>query len=161
MIMKPRFPLMGGWKTQFNMGYNLPLYTCVGKAASGDFVLTLPFLVENSELAVDEALVRVVLPERADNIQVHAPFPVDGISYSTHVTYLDIIGRPVVEIRASKLTPEESMQVLQISYSFTPVSMLAEPLMVIGGFLVFFYAVIIVRRLDLSILPASTAVKND
>lgn len=55
------------------------------------------------DMVVDEALVRVILPEGASNIELEAPYAVQRLPDTLHFTYLDTKGRPVVEIKAKNL----------------------------------------------------------
>jgi oligosaccharyltransferase complex subunit alpha (ribophorin I) len=61
----PRFPLFGGWKTGFYMGYNLPLanYIFTDASDSSRFVLNITFASDFEDVVVDDLAVRVILPE--------------------------------------------------------------------------------------------------
>lgn len=54
-------------------------------------------------MVVDEALVRIVLPEGASNIELEAPYTVARLPDDLHFTYLDVKGRPVVQLKAKNL----------------------------------------------------------
>ena len=61
--IRPRFPLFGGWKTKYYIGYNVPSYEML--AHSGNrYKLEFPFVDHSYDnLVVDEAEVKVILPE--------------------------------------------------------------------------------------------------
>jgi oligosaccharyltransferase complex subunit alpha (ribophorin I) len=61
----PRYPLMGGWKYDFSVGYSAPLRPFVRSKGWGRYVLAVPFLTPVKDVAVDEVTVRVRLPEGA------------------------------------------------------------------------------------------------
>ena len=42
--VRPRFPLFGGWKTQYTLGYNLPSYEVLSRSGS-EFELSIRFVV--------------------------------------------------------------------------------------------------------------------
>lgn len=42
LMMKPRYPLMGSWVTEFTLGYSLPLEAAVTQAG-GDYTLRFDF----------------------------------------------------------------------------------------------------------------------
>lgn len=70
--LQPRFPLFGGWKIDFILGYGLPLAETVFRPPSGGgFVLNTTFGSPIAGLVVEAMEVRVVLPEGAHSIQVH------------------------------------------------------------------------------------------
>lgn len=54
-------------------------------------------------MVVDDALVRVILPEGATNIEIETPYAVTRLPDSLHFTYLDTKGRPVVQLAAKNL----------------------------------------------------------
>ena len=54
-------------------------------------------------MVVEEALVRIILPEGATNIEVETPYPMTRLPDSLHFTYLDTKGRPVVELSGKNL----------------------------------------------------------
>jgi len=63
----PRFPLFGGWKNAFYIGWNLPLsnYLSVSADDSNQYVLNVSFSAANNFLPIDDYTLRVILPEGA------------------------------------------------------------------------------------------------
>nr|CAG4634736.1 EOG090X04O4 [Alona affinis] len=148
--LRPRFPLFGGWKTHYVIGYNLPTFANLFN--SGDeFVLKMN-LIDHSfdNMVVDEALVRIILPEGAKNIQLEAPYTVTRLPDELHFTYLDVKGRPVVQLKAKNLV-ENHIQEFKLRYNFSRVVMLQEPLLCAMAFFVLFSTFIVYARLDFSI----------
>lgn len=123
-------------------------------------------------MVVDEALVRIVLPEGASNIELETPYPVTRLPDTLHFTYLDVKGRPVVQLSAKNLV-ENHMQefkvfifnlhnvsimiqksiyiFFQLKYTFSKIVMLQEPLLCAAAFFVLFATFIVYARLDFSI----------
>jgi oligosaccharyltransferase complex subunit alpha (ribophorin I) len=61
--LRPRFPLYGGWKTNYILGYNVPSAGFLHSSGS-DFALKIPFIDRLYDNAViEKATVRIVLPE--------------------------------------------------------------------------------------------------
>ena len=46
--VRPRFPLFGGWKTQYTLGYNLPSYEVLSHEGS-QFTLSIRFVVRSND----------------------------------------------------------------------------------------------------------------
>jgi len=154
----PRFPLFGGWKTAFYMGYNLPLHQFLFTSSStGRFVLNTTFAVTIDDVVVDDYTVRVILPEGSKDIQVQTPFSVDSQSSATHFTYLDTSGRPVLVLNKKNVISEHD-KYFQVSYTFTSFSLFSEPILLIGAYFAFFVFVMLYVRLNLGIGP--TKVRN-
>ncbi|KAK3923287.1 Dolichyl-diphosphooligosaccharide--protein glycosyltransferase subunit 1 [Frankliniella fusca] len=148
--LRPRFPLFGGWKTHYVVGYNVPSYEYLYN--SGDqYILKIRFIDHIfDDMIVDDAVTRIILPEGCHNIQVKSPYPIDRLPDSLHFTYLDTKGRPVIVLHKENLI-EHHIQDLEISYSFPRILMLQEPLLLIVALFLLFVLVIIYVRLDFSI----------
>ena len=58
-------------------------------------------IVDN--MVVDEAQIRIILPEGATDIELDTPYAITRLADTLHFTYLDTRGRPVVEISAKNL----------------------------------------------------------
>ena len=69
---------------------------------------------------------------------------------SVLLTYLDITGRPVINLSKKNLV-ENHIQEFRIGYRFPVWMAVREPLMVVAAFLLLFLLVIIYVRLDFSI----------
>ncbi|XP_047488055.1 dolichyl-diphosphooligosaccharide--protein glycosyltransferase subunit 1-like [Penaeus chinensis] len=148
--LRPRFPLFGGWKTHYKIGYNVPSYEYLYN--SGDeFILKMRILDHvYDDVIVDNLIVKVVLPEGVRNIELETPYPVERKADTLHYTYLDTIGRPVITISKKNLV-ESHIQDFSLKYSFPSILMLQEPLLVVVAFFILFITVILYVRLDLTL----------
>jgi len=101
----PRFPMFGGWKTEFLIGYSLPASKTLSVSLDNPnlHVLNLTFSSSFTIGVIDRMTMRVVLPEGATNIQYVAPFEIEDVSMDTRFTYLDTVGRPVLVLKKSNL----------------------------------------------------------
>jgi oligosaccharyltransferase complex subunit alpha (ribophorin I) len=63
----PRFPLFGGWKFGYYMGFNLPVsnYLYNDYNDRSKYVLNMTFAAQMDDVVIDELVVRVILPEGA------------------------------------------------------------------------------------------------
>uniref|UniRef100_A0A674DG72 Dolichyl-diphosphooligosaccharide--protein glycosyltransferase subunit 1 n=1 Tax=Salmo trutta TaxID=8032 RepID=A0A674DG72_SALTR len=148
--VRPRFPLFGGWKTHYIIGYNLPSYEYL--YTLGDQYALKMRLVDHvyDDQVIDSLTVKLILPEGARNVHVETPYPIDRIPDQLHYTYLDTFGRPVLVASKNNLV-EQHIQDVVVHYTFNKVLMLQEPLLVVGAFYILFFTVIIYVRLDFSI----------
>ena len=61
--IRPRFPLFGGWKTRYYIGYSVPSYEMLSYYGNL-YKLEVPFLDHSFDnLVVDNIQVKVILPE--------------------------------------------------------------------------------------------------
>jgi oligosaccharyltransferase complex subunit alpha (ribophorin I) len=134
----PRYPLFGGWKCDFYMGYNAPAEDFLSvETATGRYVLEIEFGSPFERMVVDDAAVRVVLPEGATDIKWTTPFPVDSVEEGNFKTYLDTVGRPTITLRRKNINHHHSAKFM-VSYSFGGFGIYRELVMIIGFLFSFF-----------------------
>ncbi|XP_070594497.1 dolichyl-diphosphooligosaccharide--protein glycosyltransferase subunit 1 [Erythrolamprus reginae] len=158
MEIRPRFPLFGGWKTHYIIGYNLPSYEYLFNLGD-QYALKMRFIDHVfDEQVTDSLTVKIILPEGAKNIHVDSPYDISRNPDELHYTYLDTFGRPVIVAHKSNLV-EQHIQDIVVHYTFNKILMLQEPLLVVGAFYILFFTVILYVRLDFSITkdPAAEA----
>ncbi|KAK9510254.1 hypothetical protein O3M35_005077 [Rhynocoris fuscipes] len=148
--LRPRFPLFGGWKTHYVLGYNVPSYEYLYH--SGDQYKLKMRILDHvfDDMVVDELITKIILPEGSENIHLVLPFSMTRLPDSRHSTYLDTKGRPVVTVTKKNLV-ENHIQQFELDYVFPRILMLQEPLLVAFAFYLLFLLVIIYVRLDFSI----------
>ncbi|KAH8263197.1 hypothetical protein KR044_005797, partial [Drosophila immigrans] len=152
--LRPRFPLFGGWKTQYTLGYNVPSYEYL--YSSGNKYMLKMHLIDHihDNMLIDEAVVNIILPEGSTNIELVTPYSVKRHQNDLMYTYLDTVGRPVISFSKQNLV-ENHISDFTLKYSFSKVSLLQEPLLVIGFIYIIFLFTIVFLRLDLSITSHS------
>ncbi|XP_054818735.1 dolichyl-diphosphooligosaccharide--protein glycosyltransferase subunit 1A isoform X2 [Prosopis cineraria] len=150
--IEPRYPMFGGWKTTFTIGYGLPLEDFLF-AVDGKHVLNITFGSPMKEVVIDNLFVKVVLPEGSREFSASVPFPVKQW-LETKISHLDLVGRPVVVLEKNNVVPEHNVH-FQVYYKFNCLSMLREPLMLITGIFFLFVTCIIYMRVDFSISKSS------
>lgn len=148
--LRPRFPLFGGWKTHYTLGYNAPSFEYLFSSGS-NFLLKMR-LIDHiyDDMIIDDLTVKIILPEGCANIKLIPPYSVNRLADTLHYTYLDTTGRPVITFTKQNLV-ENHIQDFNLSYSFSRILMLQEPLLVVGFFMILFLLVIVWMRLDFSI----------
>merc|ERR1712223_1420052 len=116
--LRPRFPLFGGWKTHYVIGYNVPSYEYLFYS-SDKHVLNMR-LVDHifDDMLVEETEVKVILPEGVSDIKVSTPYPMTRGEDDKHYTYLDTTGRTVVTIYTEKTLTENHIQDFQIGFNY-------------------------------------------
>jgi len=151
--LRPRFPLFGGWKTHYVIGYNVPSYEYLFYSGS-KHVLNMRLLDHlYDDMLVEQLEVRVILPEGVSSVRLATPFPVKRGEDSKHFTYLDIQGRTVVNIfsKPGQLLTESHIQDFQVEFDYPHSSMIMEPLILVAAFMLLYLLAIIYVRLDFSI----------
>ncbi|XP_011495905.1 PREDICTED: dolichyl-diphosphooligosaccharide--protein glycosyltransferase subunit 1 [Ceratosolen solmsi marchali] len=148
--LKLRFPLFGGWKTRYTIGYNVPSYEYLYNLGN-DYILDMRLLDHiYDDMVVDEMTVKIILPEGSNSIKLELPYVSSRLPGSLQYTYLDTTGRPVISV-AKKNLVENHIQNFQLKYTFPKLLMIQEPLLVTVALYLLFLLVIIYVRLDFSI----------
>ncbi|KAJ7283658.1 Ribophorin I [Mycena rebaudengoi] len=149
--LKPRYPIMGGWNYTFTLGWDSPLADSAGwDKATGKYIVQVPILTTIPGSVVNDAEVTIVLPEGAADVEFASPFPPTSTSISTHVTYLDTIGRPTITLHFKDLT-ERHAQPIFVSYTVPLSAHLKKPIAVSVAFFSVFAFALVARRIDLRI----------
>ncbi|XP_013175793.1 PREDICTED: dolichyl-diphosphooligosaccharide--protein glycosyltransferase subunit 1 [Papilio xuthus] len=148
--LRPRYPLFGGWRSHYTLGYNVPSYEYLYH--SGNEYLLKMRVVDHifDDMQIDELITKIVLPEGSTNIKINIPYSVTRLPDTLHYTYLDTKGRPVITFTKTNVV-ENHIQDFQLRYTFPRILMLQEPLLVVGFLYLLFLCVIIYVRLDFSI----------
>nr|RBQ94922.1 hypothetical protein FVER53263_00956 [Fusarium verticillioides] len=144
LVLKPRYPLFGGWRYPFTIGWNSDASNFLRKTATGSFVLRIPFIEGPKQpegVEYEHINISVLLPEGAENVKFHTNIPESSI-VSTSVdltrTYLDTVGRTAVSIKARNLVDEFRDRQLIISYDAPLSSALRKPLVIFASAMVVF-----------------------
>jgi oligosaccharyltransferase complex subunit alpha (ribophorin I) len=117
--LKPRYPVFGGWKYSFRVGWNNQLSSFLRKTGGDSYALKVPFIEGPKSpegVQYDKVVVRVVLPEGASDVRYEI---VDGkgpnglpdasqivANISTHRTFMDTIGRTALTLTVDNLSDE-------------------------------------------------------
>ncbi|KAL5984258.1 Dolichyl-diphosphooligosaccharide--protein glycosyltransferase subunit 1A [Asimina triloba] len=182
--IEPRYPMFGGWRTSFTIGYGLPLRDFLFQSEGKRF-LNISFGCPMDEVIIDELIVKqqdvvmmieylalrfvmpwvpsrsayrssmVALPEGSKDISVSVPFPTKQLE-EIKFSHLDIVGRPVVVLQKYNVVPEHNRH-FQVYYKFNNISLLWEPLMLILGFFLLFVTCIVYMHSDMTISKTSAS----
>lgn len=78
MELQFRFPMFGGWKNQFYIGYSLPTSKVLfNEPETGAYRLKLNFYTVFRGVWVEDMETKIILPEGCRNIKVNVPFDVE------------------------------------------------------------------------------------
>lgn len=152
LVLYPRFPILGGWKSNFGIGYNLPSKFHIKTNDQGNYVVNLTFGMPFEDLLAKEYTVRVALPEGAEVTKVDLPLEKGEyeITYDKSYSTLDLIGRQNVVIKMKNVYDSHKVD-FQIYYNYSKVTLIRKPLILILYFLIVFIALIISFRAKISL----------
>ncbi|KAI0404842.1 Ribophorin I [Xylaria palmicola] len=153
--LKPRYPIFGGWKYPFTVGWNADSNNYL-KKSDGKFLLKVPFIEGPKQaegVEYEHVDVRVVLPEGAENVKFYTTAPESSITQH-HVdivrTYLDTVGRTVLTIKARNLVDELRDRELIVSYEYSTAAALRKPFVIFTSTVTVFVGMWLLSKLDVS-----------
>lgn len=148
--LRPRYPLFGGWKTQYTLGYYIPSFEYL---FYGNDVYTLKMRAIDhvfDDMVIKEAVVKIILPEGAFEMQLKVPYEVQRHNDTISHVYLDTFGRPTLIFSKENMV-ENHIEDFTLKYKFNKLMLLQESLLIIGFIFSVFVFSIICKRLDFSI----------
>ncbi|EGT47750.1 hypothetical protein CAEBREN_01836 [Caenorhabditis brenneri] len=148
--IRPRFPLFGGWKTSYVIGYNLPAEDYLYTKGNQYALKTKLFDHVFSDVVVEKLRTKVLLPEHVKRVKVVTPYVVDRRPDELKPTYLDTTGRLVIVLEKNNVVPDHS-QFFTVTYEFDYMDMLREPLLASAFFFSLFLVIIVYSRFDFTI----------
>jgi oligosaccharyltransferase complex subunit alpha (ribophorin I) len=159
--LKPRYPVFGGWKYSFRVGWNADLSKYLRKLSTGEsYVLKVPFLEgprqpEGIEYA--RFNLRVILPEGATNAKFSTSVPLVDSTTTLHKTFMDTLGRTTLELTAINIVDEFRDRDLIVTYDYSWTAGFRKPVVITLGMFGVFAAAWVVGNLDTSIGKKKTA----
>lgn len=158
--LKPRYPLFGGWKYSFRIGWNNPLSSSLRKlqTPADSYILSVPLLQGPKMpegIQYEKLDLRIILPEgsKITKWETHggANLPVLQSEESLHKTFMDTLGRTVLKLSAANVVDEVRDVNVLVSYEYTTAAALRKPLSIIGGFTMVFAVAYLLSLIDTSI----------
>ena len=170
--LSPRFPLLGGWKVDFDLMYTVPFASSLGIAneivrarGKNEFLLSVPISHPFTQVFAEKSDIRVILPSGARDIEVSFP----GMNKDSNIevshafgwldtpllgpnsghTVLSFSVRGSHQYCANKketVAPE-----LFIKYTLSPMAMYRAPLLLTLYIFALFIMFVLSRRLGLQI----------
>ena len=151
LLLTPRFPILGGWKSNYDIGYNLPTKFHVTTNNKGNYMVNLTFGMPYKNMLARNYTVKVILPESADNIKVNLPIEtVYHIDYDKEYGCLDLFGRKSVIITLNNMYDVYNTNIF-ITYDYQWIMLFVKPLILIVYFLILFIIMIIYSRANISL----------
>ena len=160
--LTPRFPILGGWKSNYDIGYNLPTKFHVKTNNKGNYMVNLTFGMPYTNMLARNYTVKIILPEGADNIKVKLPIETSyQVDYDKEYGCLDLFGRKSVIIKLNNMYDVYNTNIF-ITYDYQWLILFVKPLILIVYFIILFVVLIIYNRANISLSrKQETKLKRD
>lgn len=153
-ILKPRYPIFGGWKYNFTIGWTNPLSQFLhnDKNADDTYVLAVPVLNGAVDTAYDEVTLSFFLPEGAVVEEVDPPFAFSNLSIENADSYLDMgKGHVKISLSFNNLIDEIAMANIYVRYSYSSTSFYQKPLSVAAYIFVALISLFTLKQFNFSV----------
>lgn len=126
--IEPRFPLMGGWKTYWKQGYNLPKEEYITQEGSSDsYTFKINLSHPYNDIVAENFSLSIVLPEGATDIDLQLPFEVDSVERSTVYKYLDLRGRTNITLKRRNVMEKYHDKFITVTYKLSAFDIYLKP----------------------------------
>lgn len=157
--LTPRFPMFGGWRNHYTIGYNVPSATYLSSDGSS-YQLKVPATPElYNEFIIENYFLKFVLPEGVADVDFKTNFDLERKPDESRYTFLDTTGRTVVVFEGKDVSYKHAAKIA-VTYNWSSILIFKEPLLAISGWAVFFLVLLFFARLDYSISAPVSADKK-
>ena len=153
--MQPRFALLGGWKSNFEIGYNLNTKGFLKHDGSSFELKNIPIEYVFGQILTEKYTIRVILPEGSKNTKLSIDgidVDMDKVQTGISFGYLDFVGRTTNTIPDLRgIFTDKKLHVL---YNLEPSAIFSKPLKIFGAIFSVLIVIVILKRLNLSAFEA-------
>lgn len=152
MKLEFRFPILGGWKNIFYIGYSLPSKFHITDKGNGQFKLSLNFGIPFKNVISKSFSLKINLPENAEIERISLPINDEyRVSYAKTYSTLDSFGRRSVIISMNNLFYIHNDVSLEVYYKYSSFWLIFKPFILSLFIFMSFLLVIVVKRVSLSL----------
>ncbi|KAF4554710.1 Ribophorin I-like protein [Elsinoe fawcettii] len=153
--LKPRYPLFGGWKYKFRIGWDADLKKSLRKLKSGDgYVLKVPFIEgpkAGEGVEYERVVLNIILPEGATNVKYDTEAHIMSSETTNHKTFMDTLGRTTLKFTAINVVDDARDKTVIVTYDYPFLAGFRKPIVLTSSMFGLFVAAWVVSQLDVSI----------
>jgi oligosaccharyltransferase complex subunit alpha (ribophorin I) len=173
--LRPRFPLLGSWKTEFSFMYNLPFSSekeaFIKQKGTDEFLLSVPLSHSLSNIFAENLEVKLILPAGASDIRISLPGRhVESLRTENMFGWIDTpllgpeSGRTVITFSAGPSVAGDKNSVknaLFVTYRMSPLALLKAPVLLTLYIFAIFLMLIASRRVVMQITNPKEAIEEE
>lgn len=152
MYLKPRYPLFGGWKYNFTVGWTNKLSSFLHKTSQESYLLAIPLLNGPSDILYENVALSIFLPEGAQIQAIDPPVPFVDIEVTTQKSYLDLNnGHVKVTCNFKNLVGDIGSGSVLIKYDYDSNAFYRKPLSIALYVFVALMCIFLLKSINLSV----------
>lgn len=147
LVFKPRYPLLGGWKTYYMLAYDVPIYEYLFTIPDRSTILRIrPVDHIIADAVIEKVLVKIVLPDgaRLDTFKLTEKH-LNVLSKERECCNMCFLGRYVIVLNGSYLL-DDYIEEIEVKYYLPGIFMFKTPLLLAFYIEVVFLCVIFLRK---------------
>lgn len=149
--LAPRYALLGGWKANWEIGYNLNTQGFLSHDGNKFELNKIPIEFALSSILTEKYTIRIILPEGASHVNLFIgsePVDMGKVSQGVSFGYLDFTGRPTFIVENLKGLFKD--QKLKVTYNYDYFLIFKKPLLVFAAIFSILILLVVVKRLNMS-----------
>lgn len=152
LILKPRFPVLGGWNYNFTIGWNNKIENYVHHSDDEKYILRVPILSGPRDCSYDKLNFDVYLPSGLEVISVESPIDYDNYQVDEFYSYLDTLkGHTRLHLEFENLVDEMRNVQLIVEYKYSTVDKLSKIVYISLYIFIAFISFIGIKLIDIRI----------
>lgn len=154
LILRPRFPIFGGWNYNFTTGWNYNLNQFIKKESDDTYILRAHILQGIFDSTYGNIDLNIYLPEGAELLDYALPFVSNDPTTSYEYSYLDIEkGHLKISFNFDNIVDEMKNLEVIIRYKYSTYNMIKKPLKAAFYIFLALMGLYLLKKIDLSIKP--------
>lgn len=151
-FIKPRFPLYGGWKYNFTIGWVNDLSNFLHQASEEDYVLSVPLLNGPQDIHYENVSLSIFLPEGASIEDIQVPIARYTKEISSEFSYFDLgSGHVKVNINTQNMNDGMRLAEVLIRFKLSKFEMFKKPALISLYIFVALLSLFFLKQIDLSV----------
>ncbi|CDO94734.1 unnamed protein product [Kluyveromyces dobzhanskii CBS 2104] len=151
-ILKPRFPIYGGWKFNFTIGWTNPLANFLSVLSDEEFIISVPLLQGPPDIFYDFVNLSIYLPEGAIVEEVQVPVMNFSSETSYERSYFDLgSGHTKVTIEMKNLNEELREGPVFLRYKYSKLELLRKPASIAIYVFIALFSLFLIKQIQLVI----------
>lgn len=153
LVLRPRFPLFGGWNYNFTIGWNYDLKQFL-RQGNDEYILSAHILDGIRDTTYGKIDFSIYLPEGAELIDYSLPFSASEPEISNEYSYLDIEnGHTKISFEFENIVDEMKNLELILRYRYSTYNVIQKPLLAAFYLFLALMGLYVLKKIDLSIKP--------
>ncbi|SCU85866.1 LADA_0D10374g1_1 [Lachancea dasiensis] len=154
IFLKPRFPIFGGWKYNFTIGWTngLSQFLHIEDVDTESFVLSVPILNGPADTYYSKMNLSVYLPEGSEVLDVWCPLPVVSTEVTASKSYFDLNnGHTKVTFELNNMVDTVSTSKVFVRYKFSTFSFYRKPISIAASIFISLMAFFFLKQITFTI----------